>query len=210
MYMATAQAADEPRICRFCLDNRNSNRNPLLTPCECKGSIEFVHLFCLNHWRNQDPQRNGETCLLCFTPYHLPEEYDVEVIPGGKISYYLIDSGFFLNLFLHYIAAIIYFGTYGTLRPDIYYICVQLIYHLFQIGMMYKFFSIRKRVQYIQRWSREGRWLLIPTHFFIGFLAYQQNLWLSLFTSSLYVTAYWQNHIEILLLMNIEHENQTE
>jgi len=36
--------------CRICLLEGSSEDDPLITPCECKGSIEFVHLGCLRHW----------------------------------------------------------------------------------------------------------------------------------------------------------------
>jgi len=36
--------------CRICLLEGSSEDDPLITPCQCKGSIEYVHLGCLRHW----------------------------------------------------------------------------------------------------------------------------------------------------------------
>lgn len=36
--------------CRICLLEGSTLEDPLITPCECKGSIECVHLGCLRHW----------------------------------------------------------------------------------------------------------------------------------------------------------------
>lgn len=37
-------------MCRICLLEGSSADDPLVTPCQCKGSIEYVHLGCLRHW----------------------------------------------------------------------------------------------------------------------------------------------------------------
>ncbi|CAE8635809.1 unnamed protein product [Polarella glacialis] len=37
-------------LCRICLLEGSTEEDPLITPCQCKGSIEFVHLGCLRHW----------------------------------------------------------------------------------------------------------------------------------------------------------------
>lgn len=40
----------QSRQCRICLLEGSSEDDPLITPCECKGSIEYIHLGCLRHW----------------------------------------------------------------------------------------------------------------------------------------------------------------
>lgn len=37
-------------MCRICLLEGSSEDDPLIAPCNCKGSIEYVHLGCLRHW----------------------------------------------------------------------------------------------------------------------------------------------------------------
>jgi len=37
-------------LCRICLLEGPAEDDPLVSPCQCKGSIEFVHLGCLRHW----------------------------------------------------------------------------------------------------------------------------------------------------------------
>jgi len=41
---------DSTTMCRICLLEGPGEDDPLITPCQCKGSIEFVHLGCLRHW----------------------------------------------------------------------------------------------------------------------------------------------------------------
>ncbi len=63
--------AQEPILCRFCWETSNTKKNPLIEPCECSGSIRFIHERCLNRWRYMDPGKNAEKCLLCLSPYNL-------------------------------------------------------------------------------------------------------------------------------------------
>ncbi|KAM3143904.1 hypothetical protein pb186bvf_003955 [Paramecium bursaria] len=36
--------------CRLCLSNLDCDDNPLITPCKCSGSLQFIHLQCLQQW----------------------------------------------------------------------------------------------------------------------------------------------------------------
>lgn len=65
--------------CRICLLEGNQENDPLISPCDCKGSIKFVHLECLRHWINgrlnlsEQQQRpvfvRQLLCELCKVPY---------------------------------------------------------------------------------------------------------------------------------------------
>ena len=50
-------------------------QNPLLAPCECAGSMAFVHFLCVEQWRcrSRHPNAmNGKKCETCNTSYTLP------------------------------------------------------------------------------------------------------------------------------------------
>lgn len=65
--------------CRICLLEGNQENDPLICPCQCKGSIKFVHVECLRHWVNgkiniSDDQQNTFffrqiNCELCKTVF---------------------------------------------------------------------------------------------------------------------------------------------
>ena len=41
------------KICRICLsEEKNPSKNPLICPCICKGSMKYIHYFCLKNWLN--------------------------------------------------------------------------------------------------------------------------------------------------------------
>ncbi|CEL91624.1 unnamed protein product [Vitrella brassicaformis CCMP3155] len=68
--------------CRICLLEGPNEDDPLVAPCECKGSIKFVHINCLRHWIKGRLQNNGQSdnsgstffykqqqCELCKTAF---------------------------------------------------------------------------------------------------------------------------------------------
>lgn len=42
------------RICRICLESDTPADDPLIAPCLCAGSMQWVHRKCLDEWRAQD------------------------------------------------------------------------------------------------------------------------------------------------------------
>jgi E3 ubiquitin-protein ligase DOA10 len=200
----------DTNICRFCLDSGKTEKNPLISPCSCKGSVEFIHLICLNKWRTQNPERNRETCNLCSGTYRIPSFYDIEKMPGGSITCYLLDSSFVVSIIMNYIGIIFYLASSNIVAIKEGICFIQLIHHGFQLYFMYILFNVRKREEYFQYWINEKRYLLVPLHGVILSITVYQNPILGLVTSSLITNVYWMNHIEVLHLMNRNLENQTE
>ena len=64
------------KYCRICYDNEKFGK--MIRPCNCKGSIEYVHISCLNSWREYKTMFSKEyiKCMLCNTEYKF-EEYSV-------------------------------------------------------------------------------------------------------------------------------------
>jgi len=55
--------------------NPHALENPLLAPCECSGSMAFVHYLCVEQWRcrSRHPEAmHGLNCETCGTAYALP------------------------------------------------------------------------------------------------------------------------------------------
>jgi E3 ubiquitin-protein ligase DOA10 len=201
---------DDATICRFCLDSGETIKNPLISPCNCKGSVEFIHLICLNKWRIQDPERNREACNLCSVVYKIPSLYDIEKMPTASIIYYVLDSSVIVTIIINYIGVIFYIALPNMLTIKEAFCWIQLMYHVFQLYFMYKLFSVTKQDEYFQYWIQEKRYLLVPFHGVIVTIALYENPILGLVASSLCTNLYWMNHIEVLHLMNRNLENQAE
>ena len=57
------------------LPNHQASDNPMLAPCECSGSMAFVHYLCVEQWRcrSRHPDaQNGLACETCGSLYALP------------------------------------------------------------------------------------------------------------------------------------------
>jgi RING-variant domain len=55
--------------------NTEALQNPMLKPCECSGSMAFVHYLCIEQWRCRSRHPNalhGLNCETCNKPYSLP------------------------------------------------------------------------------------------------------------------------------------------
>jgi putative AlgH/UPF0301 family transcriptional regulator len=69
-------------VCRFCLGQANEEQteaenNPYISPCNCSGSSEWVHLQCFRRWQGQaalstTTQQAAQVCTVCRCTYHLP------------------------------------------------------------------------------------------------------------------------------------------
>lgn len=70
-------------VCRFCFEPNLISADPLITPCKCVGSIQYIHLQCLKQWRRttQNPDF-VERCQLCLTNYIIPTRHPLEKIPS--------------------------------------------------------------------------------------------------------------------------------
>jgi len=40
----------QPLACRICLSDSQTPENPLISPCNCSGTMKFIHLECLQEW----------------------------------------------------------------------------------------------------------------------------------------------------------------
>lgn len=65
----TSAAYDgSPRQCRICL-SEEEDLGGLVAPCDCSGSMRYVHARCLRTWRMQGGWRTAIECPVCRTAY---------------------------------------------------------------------------------------------------------------------------------------------
>ncbi|KAI0825022.1 zf-C3HC4-domain-containing protein [Trametes gibbosa] len=63
--------AEDTKQCRICLDGEAPELGRLIRPCLCKGSISYVHVKCLQRWRNTSASRSAfYACPQCGYHYH--------------------------------------------------------------------------------------------------------------------------------------------
>ena len=71
----------DPAQCRICYEGEDEKDEVLISPCNCLGSVQFVHASCLNRWRAQNiDNRNRSVCGLCNSSYRLQTENYFDIL----------------------------------------------------------------------------------------------------------------------------------
>ncbi|RXI05797.1 hypothetical protein DVH24_017839 [Malus domestica] len=60
--------------CRICLESDAEPEDELISPCMCKGTQQFVHRSCLDHWRSVKEGFAFSHCTTCKAEFHLRVE----------------------------------------------------------------------------------------------------------------------------------------
>mmetsp|Transcript_58021 Transcript_58021/g.186398 ORF Transcript_58021/g.186398 Transcript_58021/m.186398 type:complete len:377 (-) Transcript_58021:56-1186(-) len=55
--------------CRICLSSDEDGLGALVAPCNCSGSMRYVHVQCLRTWRRQGGWRRATKCPVCRAAY---------------------------------------------------------------------------------------------------------------------------------------------
>lgn len=193
----------EKPLCRFCLDGRNTRRNPLLQPCACRGSLAFVHMKCLNRWRNTNLERNGSLCHLCMTDYNLPEPINLERIPEGDTHLLsLVKHPFLISFVGHYVW--IFHASFGEKdQVDFlkFYCLYQILIQMLYLGLFLFNFQVTNKRLYIQGWGQQKRYFYFLIHATLVLLL-QNGIWMSGLTIDIFLGVYWRTHIQILKEVN--------
>jgi len=55
-------------ICRICLSNENTENNALIKlPCDCIGSVQFMHILCMKRWFQSKVIERKTRCSITYT-----------------------------------------------------------------------------------------------------------------------------------------------
>lgn len=186
--------------CRFCLDEESTNENPLLLPCECKGSVAYVHKICLYRWRSLNPVKNGRVCQLCKTDYN---DYifvmEITEIQGFQIT--ILQYPFLLSFLLHGSIVAADYAYPSSYLHHIYPSFFPVIYHMIYFILFSRNWFVRHRLEY---------WLIFKKkYFYIPIL----NLYVLIIASQVpgvllivdfFLYTYWSIHISILKELNCQ------
>ncbi|KAH3685024.1 hypothetical protein WICPIJ_004004 [Wickerhamomyces pijperi] len=64
----------ELHTCRIC-QGEGTPEDPLFYPCKCRGSIKYIHQFCLEEWLNHSGRNKKPACDICKTEYNFKTVY---------------------------------------------------------------------------------------------------------------------------------------
>ncbi|KAF9571582.1 hypothetical protein EC968_000399 [Mortierella alpina] len=74
----------DDRRCRICLesdDDPDSEQGHLISPCLCKGSARYIHLGCLQQWREASPRKESAfSCDTCHYRYSFSRPWMADIL----------------------------------------------------------------------------------------------------------------------------------
>jgi hypothetical protein len=198
------------KICRFCLCNKQTRKNPLISPCNCKGSLEFVHLKCLNRWRRMDVLRNGRLCSLCQTDYAFLPPFIMETIPQtNTIFLYCLNYPGLVLVTYNYIYAVA-LSSNKSMSDQIFlqavYITSQYVFHFVYFFFLFTEWNVVNRQMYWRQLKTLWTPVLIAFHMFL-FTLLQNDVFILAPFISFYMGIYWKIHLRLLENINTELNN---
>ncbi len=188
-------------VCRFCLDSKITKMNPLLEPCDCKGSIQFVHEKCLTRWRRIDPSRNGAMCLICLVPYRLLHPGLLEVMPDGvKISLMFLRFPMLLCFVVNY-GLMIHISVLKKKDISDVFEVYQYLFQTVYMALFWKEWAVRNKALYWAHW-RQTSTLCLVFAFILCNTYIHQGQYLAVLPLNLVLGLSWQRHRNILEALN--------
>uniref|UniRef100_UPI003AAE08A5 E3 ubiquitin-protein ligase MARCHF7 isoform X1 n=1 Tax=Centroberyx gerrardi TaxID=166262 RepID=UPI003AAE08A5 len=100
---------EEGDLCRICQMGEELASNPLIEPCSCTGSLQYVHQECIKKWLRSKISSGTDleaitTCELCKEKLHLNiDNFDINELYRTHVQseYEFISSGLYLVVLLH-------------------------------------------------------------------------------------------------------------
>lgn len=72
LLLADTTLCRDTRSCRICLDTELPEGDRWLCPCQCKGTMKYVHASCLDEWRKRSRRRaSAIACDQCGAMYRM-------------------------------------------------------------------------------------------------------------------------------------------
>jgi hypothetical protein len=192
----------EASVCRFCLESKETPKNPLLQPCDCRGSIRLVHEVCLNHWRRIDPVRNSITCLLCFTPYRNLRDHYIELLPD-ETKFLVLFARYPILLFfvVNYIGVLHYSFLFAYYSRNSFFEMYQYVFQMVYFVLVAKLWNVNNKRAYWKRWQRPSTLFIFMCHLVSVYLIHVHE-YIAIIPLNVSLTYYWHNHKQILLELN--------
>lgn len=76
MSQSETNSNGESPVCYMCFDDENTEDNPLITPCKCRGDTRYVHVGCLRKWHTAEADNQicflssvDATCSVCKSTF---------------------------------------------------------------------------------------------------------------------------------------------
>ncbi|XP_020109478.1 uncharacterized protein LOC109724885, partial [Ananas comosus] len=148
-------AASAP-CCRICLEFDSEQGDELISPCMCKGTQQFVHRSCLDHWRSVKEGFAFSHCTTCKAQFHLRvEQLEDDSCRKMKFRFFVARDVLLVFLLVQIVIAIIggfayYLDQNGNFRnsfsdswdrilskhPIPFYYCIGVVVFFVMLGFL--------------------------------------------------------------------------
>ncbi|CAJ0944629.1 unnamed protein product, partial [Mesorhabditis belari] len=87
-YHSAATSSSSHSLCRICHLNKNTRKDPLISPCRCSGSMLYLHKSCLVHWLELSTRKMvpSPRCELCGYFYRRGNFFSIRRLHGPHID----------------------------------------------------------------------------------------------------------------------------
>ena len=185
--------------CRICHEETETDDNRLFRPCDCSGSLAFVHRQCLNRWIIKDDATVRETdCHLCKQPYSVDYIRHLEVIPKASAFAVVLFNPLLIVLLYQYFLLVMrhLYPPIGEYYEAIERDVIQWCYGAILISNI----RLKNFWLYIDVWHR--KYYIVPlVHYALKNLETMAPLKYCYFTE-LWMSTYWITHLWTLKEVN--------
>ena len=197
--------------CRFCLESEGEDEvmNPLVEPCACKGSAQYVHWNCLRRWVRANPDRNGRSCKVCTSEFQIELFAPLEVIPTESLSSLYLEHTSLISFLIQflYILGHVKLGVETITTNRAAWVIlhqVQVVTHVLYVASFISQWRIKNHLLYLTLlWHSNVPRLLIAHAGTLYFILERQNMWMC-FATHMLLSRYWPEHLRILGQINIQ------
>lgn len=110
-------ATEDDPICRFCFEGTEDS-NPLIDPCQCIGSIKYVHVNCIRRWRaNTANEEWISRCQLCLTDFVVYLRWPKEDLPRDVPFFHLLTRRHYVLTSMVYYLHLTFISFYPIILP---------------------------------------------------------------------------------------------
>ena len=184
--------------CRFCHDTSP----PLITPCNCQGSVKYIHKKCILRWATIDGTLDLSkfTCSLCMSPYHIaPPSLETFVTDSSTVNMLLYHSTP-ASIIINYLSILIGIHTGQTISERLMaaHLCIYILYvSLYCVYVRIQNMDLYATIAYDRRSYMYG---LIQVY--SSYACFTEQYALMSITAMLAHTVLWREHVTILELVN--------
>jgi hypothetical protein len=147
---------DEAPSCRFCYESETTETNPFLMPCECRGSLTYIHVQCLLKWRatTQNPEFVSKCCI-CKSAFVFPVRWprNIVCIPNRYVWRILSNSSVMIAIAYYAHFCMMLVNPIGSLNLYFSYVCCAIA-SLYAGVYAYVLWPVYEKRRYLTYWWR--------------------------------------------------------